>query len=463
MLGAVRAEPHPGRATPAVASPLADDNLEPDVDTCPIEEIEDALVDGDRAFAPGSARAALSHPVFRRVFAGSFLSNIGSWMQNVVLGALAYDLTHSATFVGVILFAQLGPLLLLSMVGGALADTFDRRRLLVTVSISQLALAFVLAGVAAPDDPNLVALVAVVFAIGVGQAFFNPAYAAMLPQLVGRADLPGAIALHSASMNGSRVVGPAIGGVLFAALGAPAVFAVNGLSYLFVVASLLTVHLPPPEARPDEVRGLRRLGAGLAIAREDRVVGRCLVTVFVFSLVSLTFVGQFPVVAEVNLGIAGDSGAYGLLFGCLGIGAVVGAMSIGTVFSQRSKKAIVPRSLVAYAVALSVFALVRSPGLAYPVVLVVGLAYFAFITSLSTVLQTDLPDHQRGAVMALWIMGFGGTVPIGNLIAGPIIEATSITAVMLVGAACALGLSFYARFDRDRDGEPARPRVAERI
>jgi MFS family permease len=379
------------------------------------------------------------------VFYGSFLSNIGTWMQNVVLGALAYDLSESPTFVGVVLFAQLGPLLLLSVVGGALADTIDRRRLLVTVSASQLVLSFALAAVATSDSPSKVALVAVVFAIGVGQAFFNPAYSAMLPQLVGRRDLPGAIALHSAQMNGSRVVGPAIGGLLFAALGAPAVFALNGVSYLFVIASLLTVRLPAPAVHGDTVRGLRRLGAGVAVARRDPVVGRCLITVFVFSLVSLTFVGQFPVVAERNLGIDGDSAAYGVLYGCLGVGAVVGALSIGTVFSSRSKAAIVPVALVAYAVALAGFALVRAPVVAYPVVLVVGLTYFAFITSLSTVLQEDLHDHERGGVMALWIMGFGGTVPIGNLIAGPIIEATSITAVMLVGAACALALAVYAR------------------
>jgi predicted MFS family arabinose efflux permease len=435
----VRAEP-PGRATSAAAPP------EP-TDACPIEEIEDAIVDGDRTFTPGSARAALRHGTFRRVFYGSFLSNIGTWMQNVVLGALAYDLTESPTFVGIVLFAQLGPLLLLSVVGGALADTVDRRRLLVTVAATQLVLSFVLAAVAAPDDPNKVALVVVVFAIGVGQALFNPAYSAMLPQLVDRRDLPGAIALHSAQLNGSRVIGPVIGALLDSAIGAPSVFAVNGVSYLFVIASLMSVRLPPPVVGPTDERGLRRLGAGFAVARRDRVVRRSLATIVTFSLVSLTFVGQFPVVAERNLGIDERSSAYGMLYACFGIGAVIGALSIGTVFSQRPKERIVHVSLVAYAVALTVFALVRMPALAYPVVLVVGLTYFAFITSLSTVLQQGLADHERGGVMALWIMGFGGTVPIGNLIAGPIIEATSMTAVMLVGAVCALGLTFYARLE----------------
>jgi MFS family permease len=442
----VRADPSPGRPPPAAArQPVSP----------PVEEIEDALLDGDRALAPGSARAALRHAAFRRVFLGSFLSNIGTWMQNVVLGALAYDLTGSPTFVGVILFAQLGPFLLLSVVGGALADAVDRRRLLVTVSASQLLLSLLLAVVAAPERPNQVALVAVVFAIGVGQSMFNPAYSAMLPQLVGRSDLPGAIALHSAQMNGSRVVGPVIGAFLDSAVGASAVFAANGLSYLFVIASLVTVRLPLPALHPGNPRGLRRLGAGLAVARRDQVVRRCLVTVVVFSLLALTFVGQLPVVAERNLGIDERSGAYGVLYACLGVGAVAGALSIGTVFSQRPKEGIVRHALVAYAGALAVFALVRTPVLAYPVMLVVGVTYFAFITSLSTVLQESLADHERGAVTALWIMGFGGTVPIGNLLAGPVIETTSISAVMLAGAACALALSFYARLGPGAASRPA--------
>ena len=274
---------------------------------------------------------------------------------------------------------------------------------------------------------------------------FNPAYSAMVPQLVDRRDLPGAIALHSAQMNGSRVVGPVIGALLDSAVGASAVFAANGLSYLFVIASLLTVRLPAPAPHPGGPRGVRRLGAGLAVARRDPVVGRCLVTVVVFSLLALTFVGQLPVVAERNLGIDERSAAYGVLYACLGVGAVAGALSIGTVFSGRPKEALVRQALVAYAGALATFALVRSPVLAYPVMLVVGVTYFAFITSLSTVLQQGLADHERGGVMALWIMGFGGTVPIGNLLAGPIIEATSMSAVMLAGAAAALVLSFYAR------------------
>jgi predicted MFS family arabinose efflux permease len=416
-----------------------------------VEDVEDALVDGDRTYVPGSARAAMRHPTFRRIYYGAFLSNVGTWMQNVVLGALAYDLTHSSTFVGIMVFAQLGPMLALSMVGGLLVDIVDRRRLLTVVTLSQLVLSFGLAAAVVPEEPNKLALVGLVFAIGIGQAIFAPAYAAILPQLVDREDMPGAISLNSVQMNASRVVGPAIGALLDSLVGAPAVFAVNGLSYLFVVAAVTSVRLPaPPDRGSDDSRGLRRLTAGFAIARRDMVVRRCLVTIFTFSLVSLTFVGQFPVVADRNFGIDERSGAYGALYACIGIGAVAGALSIGTVFSRRSKERITRFALVAFAVSLATFALLRTPTAAYPVAVVLGTSYFALITSLSTVMQSRVEHDERGRVTALWIMGFGGTVPIGNLIAGPVIEATSITAVLLVGAAWALLLAGYTRLTPDR-------------
>ncbi|MEX2292205.1 MAG: MFS transporter [Acidimicrobiales bacterium] len=412
--------------------------------TSVVEDAIDALEEGDRAIRPGSARAALRHDTFRRVFIGAFLSNIGSWMQNVVLGALAYDLTKSPSFVGVLLFAQLGPLMLFSLVGGLLADAFDRRRLLVTVSVLQGILSLGLAWVARVDSPSRIALVGIVFLIGMGQAVFGPTYSALLPALVGRDDLAGAISLNSAQMNGSRVVGPVIGAALFARFGADVVFVVNAASYLLVIWSLLSVRLPDPVPDTTGLRGLRRLGAGFTVARADRIVGRCLVVIFAYSLLSLPFIGQMPTLADQNLGIAARSTQYGILYACFGVGALLGALSIGTVLAGRSLERVVRVGLVAFAVFLAIFSLLRTAALAYPGILLVGLAYFAVITSLSTVLQQRLDDSNRGRVMALWIMGFGGTVPIGNLIAGPIIEATNITVVVLVGAAISVGLAWYA-------------------
>ncbi len=416
----------------------------PDRSDHSVEDAVDALEDGDRTIRSGSARAALRHRVFRRVFIGAFLSNIGSWMQNVVLGALAYDLTRSPSFVGVLLFAQLGPLLLFSLVGGLLADAFDRRRLLVTVSVLQGLLSLALAAVATSDDPSRVALVAIVFLIGMGQAVFGPTYSALLPVLVGRADLAGAISLNSAQMNGSRVVGPIIGAAVFAEVGASWVFVINALSYLLVIWSLLSVRLPAPVPDTSGLRGIRRVLSGFQVARADPIVARCLIVIFTFSLLSLPFIGQMPTLADRNLGIAAKSTQYGVLYACFGVGALMGALSIGTVLAGRSLERVVRVGLVAFAGFLAVFSLLRSPGPAYAAILLVGLAYFAVITSLSTVLQERLDDANRGRVMALWIMGFGGTVPLGNLIAGPLIEASSVTTVVLAGAVIAVALAGYA-------------------
>lgn len=423
----------------------------PSVTALTESDVEDALVDGDRPLEAGSARAALRHPTFRRVFLGAFLSNIGTWMYTVVLGALAYHLTESSTFVGLIVFAQLGPLLLFSTFGGLLADRVDRRRLLIVVSLSQLVLSLALAAVVAPAEPNKVLMLAVTFGIGMGQAVFGPTYAALLPQLVGREDLAGAVSLNSAQMNASRVVGPVIGAFLYALIGAPAVFAGNAVSYLFVVGAVMGVRLPAPMLDRNASKGLRALGDGFRIARRDTLVWRCLVTIFVFSLVSLPFVGQFPVLAERNLGIDEEATAYGVLYACFGCGGLLGALAVGTVLSRRPKARIATAALVGFAASLTVFALLRAPGPAYPVAVLVGFGYFCFITSLSTVLQEQLGDHERGRVMALWIMGFGGTVPLGNLLAGPLIDHTSITVVMLGGAVCALLLTLYARLERSPD------------
>ena len=404
----------------------------------------------------GRAIDALRQRTFRRVYTGAFLSNIGTWMQNVVLGALAYDLTESSSFVGVILFAQLGPMLFFSMMGGLLADTFDRRRLLVLISLLQAGLALVLAVIARAEDPNQWAMVGVVFLIGMGQSVFGPAYSAVLPDLVGPGNLAGAISLNSTQMNGSRVIGPAIGGLLFAQYGASWVFLLNATTYLFVIGALLTVTLPEIEVSGAGEPRLQRLALGFRIARSRHPVGRVLAVMVAFSFLCLPFIGQMPVLAAENLGIDARSSSYGVLYACFGVGAMLGALSIGTVFAGQALEALVRRGLVAFAVSLAVFAWLRVPEPAFVMIAVVGFFYFGIVTALSTVLQMNLAGNERGRVMALWMMAFAGTVPMGNLVAGPLIDATSVTTIVFPGAIIALGLAWWADLwprEHDHEGE----------
>jgi MFS family permease len=407
------------------------------------EEGTDAFVDGDVALS-GTARAALRHRDFRVVWSGTLGSNVGTWMQNVVLAAFGYRLTHSAAYVSLLQFAQLGPLLFLATPAGVIADIVDRRRLLIAMQFQQLVFSLLLAWLARGGHPDHTVLVVVVLVIGVGNAFTGPALGASLPMLVPREDLPGAVSLQSFQMNASRVVGPAIGGVLYPLFGAAAVFAVNAVTYLFAVVAIAAVRFPPPQRDPSDGKGLGQLLSGFRIAFGDALIRRALVVIATMSFFCLTFIGLMPVLASDNLGMEVRSLSYGLLYAAFGSGAALGAMSIGTVFARRSKPRIVRFGLLAFAVLLTAFGLVRTPGLAYPVAVALGFAYFAVVTSLSTVLQQHLDNRVRGRVMALWIMGFGGTVPIGTLAAGPVADHTSITVVVLIGAAVALLLAWYA-------------------
>ena len=398
-------------------------------------------------YAPGTAGAALSHPRFRSVFIGGLVSNTGSWMQNVTLAAWTFTLTGSETFVSLVVFAQLGPLLLFTIIGGTLADIFDRRRLLLAVGVQQAVFSLLLALLATQDSPSRIGILACVLGIGVGQAINAPTFSSLLPTLVPRSDMAGAISLQSVNLNASRVIGPAIGGVILGLSGPPAVFVVNALSFSAIFIVVYRLRFPPVPVDPTAVRGLRRLLGGFTVAKADPVVGRSLIVMALFSFFCLPFVTQMPAIADRNLGINPESLAYGALYAAFALGSLGGALSVGTVFAGRSMPTLVRSGLLGFAVAMAAFALLRNAPAAYVVAILVGFAYFTTVTALSTVVQSRISDAQRGRVMALWIMAFGGTVPVGGLVFGPMMELTSVTAVMLVGAVMAVVLVALARLD----------------
>lgn len=401
---------------------------------------------GRTGHRPGTAQAALGHRNFRIIYLCTFASNIGTWMQNVVLGAFAYKVTGSGTFVSLLYFCQLGPLLFLSMWGGVLADALDRRRLLVSAQVAQALFSLGLAFAAFAPDPPLAMITVLVLAVGIANALGAPGMSAVLPTLVPREDLTGAVALTSIQMNLSRVVGPAIGGALYAVLGtegAAWVFAINAATYGFAVVGLLWATYPRRAAGEIAEEGLRKVLSGVRIVRRDPYILQLLLTLTSFSFFSVTFVGIMPQIAQNSFGIDPKSWQYGVLYAVFGIGAALGATSVGTLLAEREKISMLRTGFVAFAVLLTVFSLVSAPGLAYVVVAVLGGAYFHIITCLSTALQQHLADEERGRVMALWIMGFGGTVPLGVLVAGPFTDHY-VRAVMLVGAVWALVLAWWS-------------------
>ena len=398
-------------------------------------------------------RAAFQHTAFRRVFAGSTASNIGTWMQNVTLAALAFDL-RGPVFTGVVTFAQLGPMLFLSPVAGALADRVNRRTIMVSVATVQTVLSVLLALVARDPSPSRAVIVLLVAGIGIGAALNAPAANATLPALVPRDDLQSAIAINSAAMNASRFVGPLLSLAVVSVGGAPLVFAVNAATYLFVVVAVCSVHVdfsPKGDRTESPTEQLRN---GLRAARADRLISRVLITISVLSLCSLSFVYQMPAIAKEQLGMSGS--VYYVLFACFALGAMLGAMAMGSFLSHHDRGLMARVGLFVFAASLAVFGTTTDRVVAFPALFVLGASYFMVITALSTTLQLQVTDEVRGRVMGLWMMGWAGLVPLGSLIAGPAIETVGISAVMLFGAVVALVLAVTVDLRHHAYAAPAR-------
>ncbi len=402
--------------------------------------------DQRHGFAPGSIRAAWSYRDFRLLWLGSFWSNVGTWMQNVALPAYIVSQTHSGFKVGVMVFAQLGPQLLLAIPAGVLASRVSRRKLLVTMQSAQLLGSLVLALLISRHS-SFESLFFVNLFIGICNTLNAPAFQSAQPELVSRNDLPGAIALNSAALNGSRVIGPVItalltlGGVTIAQI-----FVINAATYLFVIAALAVVHLPPP-TRSTEA-GFRQLTTGLRIARQKKIVGRVILSMALFSFFTLVYIGQFAKIADSAMHIDTTGPVYLWLYAVWGFGACLGAISVGTLLTRVDKRRIVTPGLLGVGVALAAFALQRHAGPAFPIVFVLGFFYFLTATGMATVLQQNITHFERPFVMSLWFMAFGGTVALGNLAFGPVIDRFGSRWVLLGGAAFSILLSWFCDLRR---------------
>ncbi|MGI9646423.1 MAG: MFS transporter [Ilumatobacteraceae bacterium] len=420
---------------------------------------------------PGTTRAALSYRSFRIVFIGLALSQVGTWMQNFTLPAYIDDRTGRPALVGLMIFMQLGPLLVLSIPAGVLADKVSKQRLMLTMQASSAVLTVGLAFLVA-TDAALWTIFAIQLLIGIANALNAPAFQSSMPLLVHRQDLPGAISLNSAMINGTRVLGPVLAAILaLVGLTVAQIFLVNAASYLFLIAALLIVHMPDVRAHHAE-RGWRRLLTGIHIVRDRTVLSRLLLGMFLFSLFSLVYIGLFPSVARLNLGIDPASNTYRWLYAVWGAGAFFGAISVGTWLSRVPRMSLIVRGFFGFAIALAIFSQLRTEALAFPVGFALGFCYFMTATAITTTLQLNLRDTERAAVMPLWFMVFGGTVPIGNLLFGVVIEWVGARAVLGFGAAFALLLAWWVDLRRlppsaflpeDQGGEPLPPTNASRL
>jgi MFS family permease len=394
---------------------------------------------------PGTARSALSHRDFRLVWAGLFASNIGNWMQTTILGAYAYELTDSSAFVGLLVWCQLSPQLFLAPTGGVLADTRDRRRLMLATQLLQLVAAVALMVEAALGDPARWMLLVTVVAVGVSNGLGGPAQTAIQYSLVPREDIAGVASLQNIQLNLSRVCGPPIGAVLFSRLGAASVFGVNAATFVFSLAAVLLVAYPRFGGGTIAGGQLERLLSGFRLARADREIWRLIRMLFWISLLVLPFLGLMPVLADDNFGIGPRTVEFGLLLAVFGVGAALGAAADGSVLAAHEKMVVLRFGLVGFGLTLGAWGLVRHPVPAFVLAFAVGFCYFLAITPLTTMFQIRLDETNRGRLMAVWMMAFGGTVPFGALIGGWVAAATSITVVVVAGGAVSLALAAWTR------------------
>lgn len=392
----------------------------------------------------GSALDVLRIKDFRRIFLASVASSTGRWMQNVALGIFAYNLDGSKSFTTLVIGVQLFPLLVLSLPSGSLADTVDRRKLLIYTQAWQAVFGVILAWQVADGEIAEGLLLAIVLAIGIGQALFAPTFTAVIPTLVGKDNLASAIALNSMMINGTRILGPVLGSASLGIIGISGIFLVNSASYLIIIAVLAITPIPPV-VRKQALSAKDRLFGGLAVARRSLQVRRSLMVMVTFSLFCLPFIGLMPAIAEERWGIDSEGQLYGLVYATFGLGAFGGVAAVLLVVQRYERGLVIRSTLALFAVALAAMSFVESAALAFPAMFFVGLFYFTMPTVLSTFLQEHLSDEVRGRVMALWIVSFGGIISITNLFSGTIADATSLHDVILAGAVVALGLAIFVR------------------
>jgi MFS family permease len=391
----------------------------------------------DRLFA-----SLRQHRNYRLFFTGQLISLIGTWMQNVALAWFVVELTHSPLAIGALAFCRFVPFTVFGLVAGVVVDRLDVRRLVIVtqtaamlVSIALAAIAF--AGVAQVWHVYLLAVLG-----GSALVFDAPGRQALTYEMVGRDQLPNAVALNASIFNASRVVGPAAAGVLIAAVGVPMCFALNAVSFLAVLTSLLLMRqselfavLRP--SRPTIFAGIRE---GLAYARHSPRVRTVLMITTVVSTVGFNFHVLVPVLVSSTL----DAGSivFGILSACFGLGALTGAL-LTAALGRASWKALLC-GVGGFSVALLGLAPQRTVLACAALLFLTGVCFTVWSANSQSILQLSAPDHLRGRVLSLYLFAFAGLAPLGGLLAGWLAEVGGTELAFGTAGASGLAITLLA-------------------
>ena len=387
-------------------------------------------------FAARTFASLRTHYNYRLYFSGQFLSQIGTWLQSAAMAWLVLQLTHSAFAVGLLAFWQFGPYALLGLFGGALSDRLDHRKTLIITQIALAVCSAIMAGLTLTHVVTAWQAYAIAATRGLVLILNNPSRQAFIFQMVGRKELPNAIALNSSLANATRILGPGMGGILIAAFGVGVCFAIDSVSYAAVIVSLLLMHVD--ELLPIERNGrptvLRGIAEGLRYVWRTPTVLLAL-TIFLFiCIASINFSVLLPLVAENTLNAGAE--VYGLLTACFGAGALAGAL-ISASFGRATWRILLV-SAACFGLGEMLLAPQHTVVGAILLLIATGIFYTLFTSNTNSLVQLCAPGYLQGRVAGLYSYIFAGTSPMGALLAGGLAQRGGTELAFFVAGATAL-------------------------
>ncbi len=394
---------------------------------------------------PVSAFAPLRRAAFRWLWIAALASNIGTWMNEVGAGWAMTKLSPSPLMVSLVQAATTLPMFLLSLPAGALADVVNRRRLMLGMQVGMLVIAGLLAlaswnGLLSPQILLLSTL-----GLGIGAAMVNPAWQTAMTDLVPREELTAASALNSVSLNLSRAIGPALGGLLVARWGPTAAFALNAVSFVGIIVALLGWRYEPPKQAAPAERFLGALKAGVRYVRHSPTMRAQLVRTASFSVFGSCVWALMPLIARQHLEL-GASG-YGSLLACLGTGAVAGTLLLPRLRVMMPPNTMVVAATLVFAAGMAGIGATRSVWLAFPAMVAAGAAWVTMVVCLNVAAQSGTPPWVRARALACYFAVFFGGMALGSTVWGLVAQRAGIPAALGIAAAgLVLGLTTIGRF-----------------
>lgn len=388
---------------------------------------------------------ALSHRNYRLFFGGQGISLIGTWMQQIAMSWLVYRLTDSALLLGVVGFTSRIPTFLLASLAGVLADRWNRHRVLVITQTLSMIQAMILAILVLTGAIAVWHIIFLSLSLGLINALDIPTRQSFVVDMIEkREDLGNAIALNSSIVNGARLIGPSVAGMLIATLGEGMCFLLNGLSFIAVIFALLAMKITPKKREAQSSKVFQGLKEGFSYAFGFAPIRSVLLLLGLVSLMGMPFTVLMPIFAEKIL--HGGPQALGFLSGATGVGAIAGSIYLASRKSVLGLGRIIVISSNLFGIGLIGFSLSRLFWLSLLMMLLTGFGMMVEMASSNTVLQTIVEEDKRGRIMSFYTMAFMGMVPFGSLLAGTL--ANNIGApntVMIGGVACILGSVLFAK------------------